>query len=592
MKKLNVAPGGIISAVISVLLCALVYYLCLPALSLRSEGFWWFMMLVLFCAGTTVFMFSLDAEDEDVPFRVGRIACGIVAGGFAVFMVLCLISSNMFQADKARTVAKVTVSEATIKEVFPDLTEKENLKEFPLVDLDTADLLGDKKIAGIAHASWYDVDDEYNLIKYQGKYYRLSVIDYGGLFKYNKARHNGCPGYVLVEVTPDNGRVVQDATVVLLDQTIQYSPGAFWSHDLRRHLRNQYSSYIFDESYLEIDETGTPYWVTGVKRATAGLFGVKTVTSFILTNAQTGESSEFKVQEAPEWIDHVFSLNYLMKVAEWHYSYVGGFWNNVFSKTNVWRTSYYYRTNRNPADTQKTDASQYANFFGYNSTLDRSGQVVFYTGLTAANNAESNLAWLEIDTSTGEMVQYEILGAEESSAQAAVEALVQEKGYEATFPLPANIGGYPSYIMCLKGKAGLVQCYGICNVENYSLAVVADTLDEAINKYMATVKGEEYSEPEPTEVVEEPEQPDQPESVAFKKESGTIEAIYTAEIEGTTQFYYVVDGNLYRAPITVNERQLFLKEGDGIKFEYYEADGVNIIVSISGGSMITTASAK
>lgn len=547
------------------------------------------MMLVLFCAGTTVFMLSLDAEDEYVPYHMGKIVCGIVAGGFVIFMILALISSNMFQADKARIVAKVTVSEKNIQEEFPDLTVKENLERFPLVDLDTADLLGDKKIAGISHASWYDVDDEYNLVKYQERYYRLSVIDYGGLFKYNKARHDGCPGYVLVEVAPEDGKVVQDATVVLLDQPITYSPGAFWSHDLRRHLRSQFGSYMFDESYLEIDENGTPYWVTGVKRSSAGVFGVKTVTSFILTNAQTGESKELSVDEAPEWVDHVYSLKYLMKTAEWHYSYIDGFWNNAFSKTNVWRTSYYYRTNKNPADSQKTDAEEFANFFGYNSTLDSDGQVMFYTGLTATNNAESNLAWLEIDTSTGEMVQYDIVGAEESSAQAAVEALVQEKGYEATFPLPANIGSYPSYIMCLKGKAGLVQCYGICNVENYSIAVVADTLDEAINKYMATVKGEEYSEPEPTEVVEEPEQP---EPVPIKKKSGIIEAIYTAEIDGTTQLYYVIEEKLYRSTITVNERQVLLKEGDVISFEYYEADDVNIIVSVSGGSMITTASAR
>ena len=105
------------------------------------------------------------------------------------------------------------------------------------------------------------------------------------------------------------------------------------------------------------------------------------------------------------------------------------------AKTNVWHTSYYYRgAHRN------SDDGRYAVFHGYSSTVV-DGDVQFYTGLTAANAAESNLGWLLIDTSTGKMTQYAVVGAEESSAQAAVEQLVSAYRYQATFPLPANING-------------------------------------------------------------------------------------------------------------------------------------------------------
>lgn len=531
------------------------------------------MLLCLACVAVSLSMFFYDTKAE--PFTkfvwIGVGAC------LVIFIILGITSTIPFHSEQAQKVAKVTVSEQTITEAFPDLADKENLANLPLVDYDTAKILGDKPLAGLNHASWYDVDDEYNLITYQGKYYRLSVIDYGGFFKYNKANDDGLPGYILVDVTPHNGIVTQEATLVKLDQPIRYSPGAYWSHDLRRHLRHQYSTYIFDSSYLEIDEEGIPYWITGVLRPTAGVFGVKTVTSFIMTNAQTGESQEYKIEDAPEWIDHIFSLGYLMDIAEWHYTYVEGWPNTTIfgSKTNVWHTSYNYRDRHNDGDDKDNDAKKFANFFGYSSIVNKDGQVMFYTGLTAANGAESNLGWLTIDISSGEMTQYDVVGAEESSAQAAVEQLVQAQNYEATFPLPANIGGNPSYIMCLKGKAGLTQGYAICNVKNHSIAVQADTLDAAISSYLHKLGQDVPDTSQPNETTP-PET--QHETI---QATGTIEAIYTAEINGTTQFYYVIDGDLYRAAITVNQYQVTYKVGDTVIFGYYDGGELFEIVGIS-----------
>lgn len=558
-----------IITVLLAIICGIVYYLALPALTLASVGFWFYLLLCVGCAAIALTCFFYDTKAE-VVMKIGWGAVALVA---VIFLILGIVSGMIFHAKQAQEVAQVAVSEEAISEAFPDLAQKENLTNLPLVDFDTAKILGDKPIADLNHASWYDVDDEYNLITYQGKYYRLSVIDYGGFLKFNKAKDAGLPGYVLVDVTPHNGIVTQEATLVKLDQPIRYSPGAFWSHDLRRHLRGQYPSYMFDTSYLEIDEEGVPYWITGVLRPTAGVFGVKTVTSFIITSAQTGESQEYKIEDAPEWIDHIFSLDYLMRIAEWHYIYVEGWGNTTIfgSKTNVWHTSYHYRDqHKNDAD---SEAGKFANFFGYSSIVDKDGQVLFYTGLTAANGAESNLGWLTIDISTGQMTQYSVIGAEESSAQAAVEQLVQAQNYEATFPLPANIGGYPSYIMCLKGKAGLTQGYGICNVKNYSIAVQADTLDEAIAQYLHKL-GKDV----PDDSV--PETPTEPQYETIQS-TGVIDAIYTAEINGTTQFYYVINGSLYRASITINQYQVTFRVGDEVIFGYYDDGELYCIVGIS-----------
>lgn len=503
-----------------------IWYLALPAITLQSKGFAWFIAvtLLLLTAGLT---FVIRMEDWSETAE--QILWGILALVVLAIIITSIVSWTCFHATKACAVADITVNEATITDDFPDLTEAENVANLALVDLDTARMLGDKKIAGLKNSSWYEVDTEYNLIKYNGKYYRLSFLDYGGYLKYRKAKHEGIPGYILVECTPSGGIVTQNATLVELNEPIKYSEGAYWGYDLKRHLRYQYPGYMFDTSFPEIDEEGVPYYVTGVLRPTA-VWGIKTIKSFILTNAQTGESTEYWVNEAPNWIDHVFSLNYLTTIAEWHYTLRNGWWNSVTAKTGVWHTSYHYRSSH-----MNSDDGKYAIFHGYSSAVI-DGNVQFYTGLTAANAAESNLGWLLIDTSTGKMTQYAVVGAEESSAQAAVEQLVSAYRYQATFPLPANINGEASYIMCLKGDAGLVQAYAICNVQNYAIAVQAETLPKAIELYLNKLG---YVVPEAT--ADNESTADYPQF-----DPDDIVGVHTVEVNGTTQWYYeMANGELY-----------------------------------------------
>ena len=137
------------------------------------------------------------------------------------------------------------------------------------------------------------------------------------------------------------------------------------------------------------------------------------------------------------------------------------------------------------------------------------------------------------------MTEYSVVGAEESSAQAAVEQLVSAYQYKATFPLPVNIAGEESYVMCLKGNAGLVQAYAICNVENYSIAVQAGTLPEAIDLYLAKLGLKPTVEvPDKGELAASP--------IEGIFESDDVANIYTVEVNGATQYYYeMADGSLY-----------------------------------------------
>ena len=521
-------------------------YLALPAWNLQSAGLWCFLFFVfLIGAGIQWFIEYLFVRDC-YDYKAKDFVSTIIGGSLTAVMLIVLIvggltSAKMFNANKYQKMVEIT--DANFEE---DVNRIENTSNISIVDMETAQSVGDRTVGSIKNATWYEVDNEYNLIKYQGEQYRISSLSYGGLFKFNRARYDGIPGYVLVNTS------TQEAKFVELEDGIKYSPSAYWSFDLTRHLRNQYSSYLFGTSFFEIDEEGNPYWITAVKTPTIGLFGGKTEESFIITNACTGESEEYKTEDLPEWVDHAFDLDYLMTVASYNLKYKNGYWNSKFSKTGVLNTSYSYQSGRDTDGDGDTDVR----FEGYNTTITSNGDIVFYTGLTPASTAESNVGFILANPRTGVITRYTCSGAEESSAAASAESLVQDLKYVATFPTIMNVDGHETYFMLLKDKAGLVQRFALCNVENYTKVVQADTLEEALRLYRVKIGTTEYA--------------DKPQTEETLKKEGNIQNLYQAQLDGCTYYYFTLEGStdLYMSSIKNSNKQVMLKVGTKVTIEY------------------------
>lgn len=528
----------IVGLIVTVLLGVGINYLWLPAWSWRSPGMWFF-LLVIVIIGVIIQAIIEGMEDE------GRFIGSGIGGAVAVLIVLVLIvggltSWQLFSATDYHNI--VTMEEGSFEQ---DVNQVENIANISIVDRGTAERLGDRTVGSIQNAAWYEVDNEYNLIKYQGEQYRISPLNYGGFFKFNKAKYDGIPGYVLVNTQ------TQEAKYVELKESIKYSPSACFSFDLKRHLRNKYPTYMFGEHFFEIDENGNPYWITAVNQATIGMFGGKKEESFIITNACNGESKEYATKDLPEWVDQAYSLSYLMRAADYHFSYVGGFWNAMFAKTNVLKTTYSYGVDY------------------YNTAITANGEVVFYTGLTPASNAETNVGFILANPRTGVITRYTCSGAEETSAQASAESLVQNYDYTATFPTILNVEGEETYFMLLKDKAGLVQRYALCNIKNYTIVVEATTLEEAVELYLGKL-GKQDTQPE--------------EDVSTETIEGAITELYEAQIDGCTFYYFKLEGsdNLYMSSIKNSNKQVLLTVGMNVTIEFVATteDGVFIVKEI------------
>lgn len=540
----SVAITFVISAVVMLVL----RYVLLPAVTPASGEFWFFLVLSLIVFAINLGIVKFFSDDDEILPKVFWGSVLVPIALIVVCIVLGIVSGKMANAARYQQIITVD-TETSFENDFSDITENADMP-IALVDLETAQMVGNRTIGNISHASWYEVDDEFNLIKYQGKYYRISPLNYGGFFKYNKANASGLPGYVLVDAETAEAKYCE------LENSFFYSPSSYWSKDLYRHLRSLYPSKQFDTSYFEIDEEGKCFWITPVYQSTIGVWGGKKECSVIVTDATTGQSTEYPIEETPEWIDHNFSLDYFMNTVQYHYSYVDGYWNSLVSKTGVYNLAYTY----------KSDKTEEGYFEGYTSVIGKDGEVYFYSGLTPANNSESNAGFVMMNCRTGKVSQYNYEAsnaAEESSAQGAAESLVQNYGFQATFPIIVNVGGEETYLMTLKDKAGLVQRYSFCNVQNYSIVVQNETLEGALAEYLNKLGKADIAIGT-----------DSQENIETKTKSSTIEVVYSAEIDGTTIFYYKFknDKKLYKASIVINELQVTFDVGDHISIEYIDND--------------------
>lgn len=531
----------LVQVVAVTVVAGLYWYFFIPAINIQDVSF---VLGVLILSIVIAIVHYVFCEFDGF----GTIAMIVVIAIILIYLIIGgALSATMFRASSYHEI--VEIEQGDFEKDIPKVTGE---TQVPIVDMETAQKLGDRTIGNIKNATWYEVENEYNLIKYQGEFYRISELSYGGFFKYLKAKESGIPGYVLVNV--EN----QEAKYVQLEEPIRYSPSAYFEKDLKRHLRIQYPTYIFGNSFFEVDENGAPYYITSVQTPTIGAFGGMKENSFIITNASTGESKEYKADELPDWVEHAYDLGYLMKLTEYNQIYVNGWLNSLFGKTDVSYTSYQYRG-------EKEDEENYA---GYNTVITSNNDIVFYTGVTPASVAESNIGFILANPRTGKIAYYECAGAEESSAQQAVESLVQDLRYTATFPTVINVDGYETYFMLLKDKAGLVQRYALCNVKDYTKVVQAESIETALNLY----KEKLGTATTLTEVKE------------ISKTEGNIQELYQAEIDGCTFYYFTIEGdsNLYMSSIKNSNRQVLMEQGTKVNLEYVASseEGIFIVQKI------------
>lgn len=527
--------------ILAALICAgIYYYVTIPAVNIHSAGFWLFVMslLVVWVILRVVkkairhhkeykdTAFEFDLRTDKVTLFLGILFVAVLV----IYFVGSMLSSPFVNAKRYQSLMKIEE-----KEFVKDIKEAD-YNTIPLLDKDSASLLGDRKMGSMVEmVSQFEVGIDYTQINYKGKPVRVTPLVYASSIKWLTNQREGVPAYILIDMA------TQDTECVKLEDGIKYSKSEYFNRNIYRHLRFKFPTYIFDNQiFFEIDDEGVPYWVCPVKKFNIGLFGGQTIGRVVLCNAITGECIDYKVEDVPQWIDKVYSAELLMQLYDYAGIYVHGWWNSVLGQKDCLRST---------------------NGYNYIALDD---DVWVYTGVTSVNGDQSNVGFVLMNQRTMETRYYKVEGAIEDSAMSSAEGQVQNLGYIATFPLLLNIADEPTYFMALKDDAGLVKKYAMVNVQKYQWVAIGDTIKECEKNYVSLLNANGIISQSVSEL---------------KSVTGMIESIASVVLDGTTHYYICIekDDNIYDIDISNEELVGVIRcqIGDKVTLKYEEGYGIN-----------------
>ena len=536
--KEQIKKRVLLSALIGIPVSAIAYYFLLPAINVRSYGFWLYLTLVIASFALPWLGISCKAKPKvtkkanlDIKFKFTRsslISIIAIAVPLIVVVLGALFSSPFF---KARSYANViTVANAEFESDMPETTE---ITHIALMDTASAQVLGDKTLGALSDViSQYDVSDYYTQINFKNSPKKVSNLEYDDFFKWIRNNSNGVPGMVMVDP------VKSDAEYIKLATPMKYVDSAFFGQDLERKLRFEYPTKIFDSITFEVDDNNNPYYIVSCVKPRVGLFGAKDIHQVIIFNPCDGTSTLYDLADVPQWVDIVFTGDLACEKFDWQGLYAGGFFNSIIGNVGCKQT---------------TDD------YGYVALAD---DVWYFTGVTSITADKSNVGFMLSNARTGEYKFYPVIGAEEHSAMAAAEGQVQEKGYVASFPSLVNVSGQATYIMVLKDDTGIVKLYALVNVENYSIVATGTTQAAVMSAYKKLLQQNNIGIGDKNQTAEI-----------------TVENVRIAMVSDVSTVYITAtDGSVYKGYLEADESLILIRNGDKLYVNYFSGDTEKVYV--------------
>lgn len=525
-------------SILLVVLAGIYYYATFPAINIHEVSFWG--VLIVLCILAALIFIVRDKKNylksqmsvQDIlklPFLTKVFLLLALLGG-VTFAVGSLLGSPLFRAQKYASLLQVED-----REFAKDIEESEKVTDIALMDTESAQIFGDRKIGSLSDVvSQYEVEPDYTQISVEKKPMKVSGLKYASFFKWWNNRNTGIPGYV--KVNPVNS----DAEYVKLKQGMRYVPSGYLNYNLQRHVQLKYPTKIIDGYHFEVDDNGEPFYICPTKKARVGLFGGMDVAGVIICDPVSGACEYYDIEDCPAWVDSVYDGDLLEQKYNWHGMLAGGFINSMFSQTGCKQT---------------TDD------FGYKVIGD---DVWIYTGVTSVNGDQSNIGFVMMNQRTSEARYYTVSGAEEHSAMAAAEGEVQEKGYRASFPSLINVEGVPTYIMVLKDDGGLVKLYAMVNVEQYNMVATAVSQTEVFSNYKKLLASDSKGN-----TAQSAEQ-------SAKIQVSDIQYINTED--GTVVYIKDTNHQVYKQAFENNEALIKISVGDRLMV-YYDLmeDGIHLL---------------
>ena len=190
MKKSKIAAG-----ILAIILIGIYYYVTLPALNLHSADLWIFFLVLIALAAVVYITRKRLGIYEIRQSKAVRGFAGVFLVVLAVYLVGSLLSSPIVNAAKYQSLLQVEEGE------FSKDIEELSFNQIPLLDRDSATLLGNRKMGSMVDmVSQFEVDDLYSQINYQDQPVRVSPLRYANLIKWFTNQKEGIPAYIRIDM--------------------------------------------------------------------------------------------------------------------------------------------------------------------------------------------------------------------------------------------------------------------------------------------------------------------------------------------------------------------------------------------------------
>lgn len=546
----------LLSALITLVVGGVLYYMMLPALNFKDSQMYVFiitLIIVFMAAFSLVCRANKKLERKEYVKKKSIIPIILIALIILIMLIGWLCGATLFRAKSYSKLMPITSSN------FSEDFDSINYDSVPRLDQLRAVTLADQQLGSLSeYKSQYVVSSTTTMINLNGSPVRVAYLEYADVFKWFNNTKKGLPAYMVIDL------VTQQVTVVnCLDkfgEGIKFSPTELFNEKILRHIRFQYPTALLGTPNFEINDEYRPYWITAVLDKKIGLFGGTDVKGVIITDALNGESNyysidEVKTNEELQWIDVVYGDSLIIEQYNYYGKLKNGFWNSIIFQNDVNLTSSGY---------------------GYIAMDD---DVWLYTGVTSSESDSSNFGFILCNKRTKETRYYEKGGAIENAARESARDAVQNYGYEAIFPILLDIEGQPTYFMSLYGSSNTVKGYALVNLADKTIVGTGlvdnlksdiKALNAAVQNYISALqdKGVIGNDVDMDDYLADDNNStdtDTPPAVQEgNKITGAVSSIKTSVNDGNTYYYLEINGKYYYIAVADCMEVLLVNTGDTV----------------------------
>lgn len=352
---------------------------------------------------------------------------------------------------------------------------------------------------------------------------------------------NGSPGYVKVSGEDPH----RQAELVQFPESkrMRYTPGAFFSDNLERHLRNNgYLGTGLTEITFEIDDEGSPWWVITAFKPTLGWSGEK-VLGVVIVNPFSGENTFYQLGKVPAWVDRVVPEKFIVNYLKWQGTYSSGWLNSWWGKKSL----------TSPDD-------------GALLIYGTGDQPEWVTDITSTSeNDDSLVALVYTNSRTGKSVRYQMTGGGTTSA--VLDAVnknqdIQFKHLHGAAVQLYNVNGLPTAVVPLLNESHAFQGVAMVSINDIQAVASGRTAQEAVRNYEKLIT--ETGRRATVEGTREIEVIEGTVSIAGSEVTPTQGTVYYIYLKDVPHLFTAGAGHSPELPVT--------REGHQVRIEYYASD--------------------